>query len=64
MPSEEPGRDLGRIAALIESLASSSELQQRAISGTVIAIIALALLYWSAPAFAVLTAAVAAVMSW
>jgi len=64
MQSEEPRRDDGRFAALIARLAGSSELQQRAISGGVIAVVALALLYWSAPAFAVLTAAVAAVMSW
>jgi phosphatidate cytidylyltransferase len=42
----------------------SSELSKRIVSGTAIAAIALAMLYWSPAAFAVLTFIVAAVMSW
>lgn len=42
----------------------SGELTQRIISGSVIAVLAIAMLYWGPKTFAVLTFVVAAVMSW
>ena len=43
---------------------SSGELKERAVSGLVIALLALVMVYWSPKAFAVLTFLVAAAMSW
>jgi phosphatidate cytidylyltransferase len=43
---------------------SSGELRERALSGLVIALLALVMVYWSPKAFAVLTFLVAAAMSW
>ena len=43
---------------------SSGELKERAVSGLIIALLALIMVYWSPKAFAVLTFLVAAAMSW
>ncbi|MET0431500.1 MAG: phosphatidate cytidylyltransferase [Hyphomicrobium sp.] len=63
MPSENPDDRRQRVfAPLIDFL--PTELRLRVVSGVVIGVVALAMLYWSPGAFALLTFLVAAAMSW
>ncbi len=62
MPSDNPENWRRRLSGVVDFI--PPELRLRVVSGAAIGLIALAMLYWSPGAFAVLTLLVAAAMSW